>query len=132
MACNFFDIDLEVYMVKVSYNQKPYRRIFMETYGAQVFASHAPPVAPDLSLFGREGLAGTRRVGPDRELPVLVARAKICPHTAGEVPLALDGVVPPDGSDDAPGVEPTLKSDDAVRCCVQLFCPSEVRALIFL
>jgi tryptophan synthase beta chain len=39
MACNFFDIDLEVYMVKVSYNQKPYRRIFMQTYGAQVFAS---------------------------------------------------------------------------------------------
>ena len=39
MACNFFGIDLEVYMVKVSYNAKPYRRIFMETYGAQVFAS---------------------------------------------------------------------------------------------
>jgi tryptophan synthase beta chain len=39
MACNFFDIDLEVYMVKISYNQKPYRRIFMETYGAQVYAS---------------------------------------------------------------------------------------------
>ena len=27
MACNFFGLDLEVYMVKVSYNQKPYRRI---------------------------------------------------------------------------------------------------------
>lgn len=39
MACNMFDIDLEVYMVKVSYKQKPYRRILMETYGAQVFAS---------------------------------------------------------------------------------------------
>ncbi len=39
MACNFFGLDLEVYMVKVSYNAKPYRRIFMETYGAQVFAS---------------------------------------------------------------------------------------------
>jgi tryptophan synthase beta chain len=39
MACNFFGIDLEVYMVKVSYLQKPYRRIFMEMYGAQVFAS---------------------------------------------------------------------------------------------
>ncbi|MFO7585161.1 MAG: TrpB-like pyridoxal phosphate-dependent enzyme [Anaerolineales bacterium] len=39
MACNFFDMDLEVYMVKVSYNQKPYRRIYMETFGAQVFAS---------------------------------------------------------------------------------------------
>ena len=31
MACNFFDMDLEVYMVKVSYNQKPYRRIIMQT-----------------------------------------------------------------------------------------------------
>lgn len=39
MACKFFDLDLEVYMVKVSYEQKPYRRFLMETYGAQVFAS---------------------------------------------------------------------------------------------
>jgi tryptophan synthase beta chain len=39
MAGNFFGIDVEVYMVKVSYEQKPYRRILMETYGAQVFAS---------------------------------------------------------------------------------------------
>src|SRR5512146_767919 len=39
MAGKFFDIDVEVYMVKVSYEQKPYRRILMETYGAQVFAS---------------------------------------------------------------------------------------------
>lgn len=39
MAAKTFDLDLEVYMVKVSYEQKPYRRILMETYGAQVFAS---------------------------------------------------------------------------------------------
>ena len=39
MACKFFDLTLEVYMVKVSYEQKPYRRILMETYGAQVFSS---------------------------------------------------------------------------------------------
>jgi len=39
MACNFFDMALEVYMVKVSYNQKPYRRYLMETWGATVFAS---------------------------------------------------------------------------------------------
>jgi tryptophan synthase beta chain len=39
LACNAFDLDLEVYMVKVSYQQKPYRRIMMEAYGAQVFAS---------------------------------------------------------------------------------------------
>jgi tryptophan synthase beta chain len=39
MACQFFDIPLEVYMVRVSYDQKPYRRVLMQTYGAQVFAS---------------------------------------------------------------------------------------------
>ena len=39
MACGFYDLDLEVYMVRVSYDQKPYRRYLMETYGAQVFAS---------------------------------------------------------------------------------------------
>ncbi len=38
-ACTFFDMDLEVYMVKVSYNAKPYRRYMMEMYGASVFAS---------------------------------------------------------------------------------------------
>jgi tryptophan synthase beta chain len=39
MACNFFGIDLKVYMVKVSYHQKPYRRVMMETWGAEVVAS---------------------------------------------------------------------------------------------
>jgi tryptophan synthase beta chain len=48
MACNMFDLDLEVYMVKVSYQQKPYRRVLMQTYGAQVFASPT-----DRTNFGR-------------------------------------------------------------------------------
>lgn len=39
MAGKMFDIAVEVYMVKVSYEQKPYRRFLMETYGAQVFPS---------------------------------------------------------------------------------------------
>jgi len=39
MACNFFGLDLEIYMVKVSYQQKPYRRIIMENFGADVYAS---------------------------------------------------------------------------------------------
>jgi tryptophan synthase beta chain len=38
-ACNAFGLDLEVYMVGISYQQKPYRRVMMECYGAQVFAS---------------------------------------------------------------------------------------------
>jgi tryptophan synthase beta chain len=39
MACNFYDLELKVYMVKVSYHQKPYRRVMMETWGAQVMPS---------------------------------------------------------------------------------------------
>jgi tryptophan synthase beta chain len=39
MAGAFFDIDVEVFMVKVSYQQKPYRRNMIETFGATVYAS---------------------------------------------------------------------------------------------
>ncbi len=39
MACNFFGLECLVYMVKVSYQQKPYRRSLMEVYGAKVLAS---------------------------------------------------------------------------------------------
>ncbi len=54
MACNFFGMDLEVYMVKVSYQQKPYRRIFMETYGAQVFASPSERTEYGRSLLAKD------------------------------------------------------------------------------
>ena len=49
MACNFFNIELQVYMVKVSYNQKPYRRSLMHVWGAKVFASPS-----DQTNYGRE------------------------------------------------------------------------------
>ncbi|PKM43590.1 MAG: TrpB-like pyridoxal phosphate-dependent enzyme [Firmicutes bacterium HGW-Firmicutes-8] len=39
IACKFFGLECIVYMVKVSYHQKPYRRIFMQTYGASVVPS---------------------------------------------------------------------------------------------
>ena len=39
MACNFFDLECYVYMVKVSYQQKPYRRVIMQNYGASVTPS---------------------------------------------------------------------------------------------
>ncbi len=42
MACTFFGLQCKVYMVKVSYQQKPYRRIMMETWGAQVVPSPSP------------------------------------------------------------------------------------------
>ncbi len=42
MGCMFFGLELKVYMVRISYNQKPYRRILMETWGAKVVPSPSP------------------------------------------------------------------------------------------
>ncbi|MFD5561136.1 TrpB-like pyridoxal phosphate-dependent enzyme [Kitasatospora griseola] len=39
LACSFLELDCEVFMVRVSHDQKPYRRALMETYGARVHAS---------------------------------------------------------------------------------------------
>ena len=39
MACSYFGLDLTVFMVKVSYEQKPYRKAVMDTFGAKVIAS---------------------------------------------------------------------------------------------
>lgn len=39
LACNYFDIECKVYMVKVSFQQKPYRKSMMQAWGASVTAS---------------------------------------------------------------------------------------------
>ena len=45
MACSYFDLDCKVYMVKVSYEQKPFRREVMRTYGASVTPSPSTETA---------------------------------------------------------------------------------------
>ncbi|RZU53887.1 tryptophan synthase beta chain [Krasilnikovia cinnamomea] len=52
LACSYFGLDCEVYMVRVSYDQKPYRRALMETFGASVTASPST-----LTEAGRAALA---------------------------------------------------------------------------
>lgn len=52
MACAFFGLDCKVYMVKVSYEQKPFRREVMRTYGADV-----TPSPSDTTEVGRRILA---------------------------------------------------------------------------
>ena len=52
LACSYFGMECTVYMVKVSYHQKPYRRSMMEVWGANVFASPT-----DLTQSGRDVLA---------------------------------------------------------------------------
>ena len=52
MACGYFNLDCKVYMVKVSAEQKPYRKAVMETYGAQV-----TPSPSNTTEVGRKMLA---------------------------------------------------------------------------
>ncbi len=51
LACSLFDLECTVYMVKVSYNQKPYRKMLMHTWGATVYASPS-----DHTQYGRRVL----------------------------------------------------------------------------
>lgn len=52
MACSFFNLDCKVYMVKCSYEQKPFRREVMRTYGASI-----TPSPSDTTNVGRKILA---------------------------------------------------------------------------
>src|SRR5208337_3716486 len=51
-ACSLFGLECQVYMVRVSYDQKPYRKLLMQTYGAGVV-----PSPSDRTQFGRKMLA---------------------------------------------------------------------------
>ncbi len=51
-ACQMFDMECEVFMVKVSYDQKPYRKIMMNTFGGTVYSSPS-----NLTAAGRSILA---------------------------------------------------------------------------
>jgi tryptophan synthase beta chain len=42
LACQLFGLECTVYMVRVSYDQKPYRRMMMHSWGAEVFPSPSP------------------------------------------------------------------------------------------
>jgi tryptophan synthase beta chain len=51
MCCSFFGIECKVFMVKISYNQKPYRRLMMETWGAKCTASPSNETAAGRSIL---------------------------------------------------------------------------------
>jgi len=69
IAARMFDLECKVYMVRISYDQKPYRRILMETFGAQVVASPS-----------RDTNAGRAALAKD-------------PHSAGSLGLAISEAV---------------------------------------
>lgn len=86
MACQHFGMDLEVYMVKVSYDSKPYRRYLMEMFGAQVFASPT-----DRTDYGRNVLKqtpdspGSLGIAISEAVEVAVKSAGIKKYSLGSV-----------------------------------------------
>jgi len=54
MACSFFDLECKVYMVKVSYHQKPYRRSLIETFGARVVPSPSRDTAAGRAILEQD------------------------------------------------------------------------------
>ncbi|WP_457551001.1 TrpB-like pyridoxal phosphate-dependent enzyme [Desulfobacula sp.] len=54
MCCAFFGIECKVFMVKISYNQKPYRRMMMETWGAKCTASPSTETVAGRSILEKD------------------------------------------------------------------------------
>ena len=53
-ACSMFDIDCEVYMVRISYDQKPYRKMMMQTWGANVHPSPGMTTAAGRGILEKD------------------------------------------------------------------------------
>src|SRR5512138_1157266 len=53
-ACKLMGLECMVYMVRVSYDQKPYRRIMMKTYGAEVVASPSPQTNAGRAILAQD------------------------------------------------------------------------------
>jgi pyridoxal-phosphate dependent TrpB-like enzyme len=73
-AGQMFGLDVRVYMVKVSYQQKPFRRSMMQTWGAEVFASPSP-----MTQSGRDLLASD----PDSQGSLGIAISEAVEEAAG-------------------------------------------------
>ena len=81
-----FGIEIQVFMVRVSYNQKPYRRAFMETFGARCVPSPSTE-----TNFGRQVLAAS----PDSNgsLGIAISEAVEVAATRGDTNYALGSVL---------------------------------------
>lgn len=85
IACKHFGLDLNVFMVKNSYNMKPYRKMVMSTYGAQVHASPS-----EVTEFGRGVLASDPDCGGALGIAIseaveMAMKTPDCRYTLGSV-----------------------------------------------
>ena len=64
MACAFFGLECKVFMVRVSYDQKPYRRALMQTYGANVTASPSTETESGRAILAEHPAPAARSASP--------------------------------------------------------------------
>jgi len=87
MAGSFFDLSVEVYMVNVSYYQKPYRRIIMQTFGAEIY-----PSPTDRTDYGKALLAENPQM--DGSLGIAISEAvEMAVKSGGKKKYALGSVL---------------------------------------
>ncbi|MBA3945084.1 MAG: TrpB-like pyridoxal phosphate-dependent enzyme [Herpetosiphonaceae bacterium] len=87
MACAFFGLECDVYMVRVSYDQKPYRRALMEAFGARVTASPSP-----MTQSGRAVLA--EHPDSSGSLGIAISEAvEVAATSGGTIKYALGSVL---------------------------------------
>ena len=89
LACRLFGLECRVFMVNVSYRQKPYRRILMQTYGAEVFASPS-----DQTEVGRKLLAEAPETPGSLGIAISEA-AEMVMASGGEMLLAIGSALSP-------------------------------------
>jgi tryptophan synthase beta chain len=53
-GCNLFGLECKIYMVRISYDQKPYRRVLMETWGATCVPSPSPDTEAGRAILARD------------------------------------------------------------------------------
>ncbi|HSP95740.1 MAG TPA: TrpB-like pyridoxal phosphate-dependent enzyme [Candidatus Dormibacteraeota bacterium] len=76
LACQFFGLECQVFMVRVSYDQKPYRRALIETYGAEVVASPSPLTAAGRAILARDpDCSGSLGIAISEAVEVAASRA---------------------------------------------------------
>jgi tryptophan synthase beta chain len=86
MAGAFFGIEVEVFMVKVSYYQKPYRRIMMEVYGASVHPSPSPLTNAGRSILEQDADSpGSLGIAISEAVEVAATSGGTCKYSLGSV-----------------------------------------------
>ncbi len=86
LAGSVFGLEIQVFMVRISYNQKPYRRAFMETFGARCIAS------PSMETnYGRQVLAASP--GSNGSLGIAISEAVEVAASRDDTKYALGSVL---------------------------------------